>query len=65
MKEKLAKLYNTLSNIETKGENTKIMGVCLQYLEHLISESSSETIDEDDVKTKSNHKTKSKKTENN
>ena len=65
MKEKLAKLYNTLSNIETKGENTKIMGVCLQYLEQLISESSSETVDEDEVKTKSNNKTKSKKTENN
>ena len=38
MEAKLTKLYNTLAQIETKGENTKIMGVCLQFIEQLISE---------------------------
>lgn len=32
----LTKLYNTLLLIETKGENTKIMAQCLQYLEQMI-----------------------------
>lgn len=40
MQEKLTKLYSTLLNIETKGQSTKLMGACLQYLEQLISESS-------------------------
>lgn len=38
MKEKLAKLYNTLSLIETKGENTKTMAICLNYLQQLMAE---------------------------
>lgn len=38
MKEKLAKLYNTMSMIETKGQNTIIMSDCLKYLTMLISE---------------------------
>jgi hypothetical protein len=38
MEEKLRKLYNTLTLIETKGENTKLMGVCLQFVEQLIVE---------------------------
>lgn len=38
MKEKLAKLYNTMSMIETKGRNTKIMAECLEYLERLIKD---------------------------
>lgn len=38
MVEKLSKLYNTLSLIETKGESTKIMGECLKYIESLIKE---------------------------
>jgi hypothetical protein len=38
MVSKLAKLYNTLLLIETKGENTKIMSQCLQYMEQLIAE---------------------------
>lgn len=33
----LSKLYNTLMLIETKGENTKIMSNCIQYLEGLIA----------------------------
>lgn len=36
MTNELTKLYNTLLLIETKGENTKIMAQCLQYLEQLI-----------------------------
>lgn len=38
MKEKLTKLYNTLCQIETKGENTKLMALCLSYTSQLISE---------------------------
>lgn len=38
MKEKLAKLYNTMNMIETKGQNTIIMSDCLKYLTMLISE---------------------------
>ena len=38
MIEKLSKLYNTLSLINTKGNDTKLMGQCLQYLENMIAE---------------------------
>ncbi|MBR4930745.1 MAG: hypothetical protein IKZ00_08110 [Bacteroidaceae bacterium] len=38
MKEKLTKLRNTMALVETKGESTKIMAQCLQYVEQLISE---------------------------
>ena len=38
MKENLTKLYNTMSLIETKGENTKIMAQCLVFVEKLIIE---------------------------
>ena len=37
MVNELAKLYNTLMLIETKGENTKLMSNCIQYLEGLIA----------------------------
>lgn len=33
----LAKLYNTLLLIETKGESTKVMAECLRFLEGLIN----------------------------
>lgn len=36
MDNELTKLYNTLMLIETKGENTKVMAQCLQYLEQMI-----------------------------
>jgi anthranilate/para-aminobenzoate synthase component II len=58
MQEKLRKLYNTMANIETKGENTKIMGVCLQYLEQLMAEVEAEA-----VEPAAAPKTKSKKAE--
>ena len=38
MVEKLTKLYNTLSQIETKGENTKLMAACLTFTSQLINE---------------------------
>ena len=34
----LTKLYNTLMLSETRGENTKIMAQCLQYIENLIAQ---------------------------
>lgn len=38
MADNLVKLYNTLLLIETKGESTKIMGQCLQFMEQMITE---------------------------
>lgn len=40
MVEKLTRLYNTLMIIETKGENTKLMAQCLNYVSGLINEAS-------------------------
>lgn len=37
MKEELINLLNTLTQIETKGQSTILMGDCLRYLEQLIS----------------------------
>ena len=37
MRNELMKLYNTLMLVETKGESTKTMGTCLQFLENLIA----------------------------
>lgn len=38
----LAKLYNTLKMIETKGENTVYMADCIRFLEQLIAKTKSE-----------------------
>lgn len=38
MEEKLTSLYNTLLQIETKGESTIKMGACLNYIEKLVSD---------------------------
>lgn len=46
MHENLRKLYNTLINIETKGDNTKMMCACLQYVEQLIAETAPNTAPE-------------------
>jgi hypothetical protein len=35
-KEQMTRLYNTMLQIETKGESTKIMADCLRYLEQSI-----------------------------
>ena len=37
-KDDLLKLYNTLTMIETKGESTKIMAQCLQFIEQKAKE---------------------------
>ena len=37
-KEDLIKLHNTLSMVETKGESTKIMAQCLQFIEQKAQE---------------------------
>jgi hypothetical protein len=42
MKEKLTKLYNTLAQVETKGENTKLMAACLNFTQQLICEVAAE-----------------------
>ena len=39
MKAELTNLFNTMCQIETKGQNTIIMGDCLRYLEELINKS--------------------------
>ena len=46
MKDNLVKLYNTLSLIETKGENTKIMAQCLQFIEQLLQDADKPAEDE-------------------
>ncbi len=40
----LIKLYNTMMLIETKGESTKQMAMCLNYLSQLIEKCSSEPV---------------------
>lgn len=38
MKEKLSRLYNTLTQVETKGESTLIMADCLKFLGVCVNE---------------------------
>lgn len=38
MLENLAKLYNTMMLIETKGDSTRTMGKVLEFLEQLITD---------------------------
>lgn len=38
MIENLTKLYNTLLLIETRGESTKTMAKCLQYIELMVND---------------------------
>lgn len=38
MKDKLIKLYNTLSLIEVKGQNAKLMADCLAFIENTVAE---------------------------
>lgn len=40
MKEKLTKLYNTMAQIETKGESTKLMAACLNFVTQMVNECS-------------------------
>ncbi len=43
MVDDLTKLYNTLLLIETRGESTKIMAQCLQFMEQMIANKQPET----------------------
>ncbi len=38
MEVKLVQLYNTLSTIDTRGQNTKVMADCLRFLEDIIKQ---------------------------
>ena len=44
MGEKLKSLYNTMCQIETKGNNTLIMSDCLKYLHQCIQECEEEEL---------------------
>lgn len=44
MVEKLTKLRNTLSLVETKGESTKIMAECLRFTEQLIADEQAQAV---------------------
>ena len=46
MKEDLIKLYNTLLLVETKGESTKRMAQCLQFIEQLVQNADKPVKDE-------------------
>ncbi len=37
-------LYNTMKDIETKGESTKVMADCLRFIENKIKESQQEPV---------------------
>ena len=37
-------LYNTLKDVETKGESTKVMADCLRFIERKIRESQQESV---------------------
>lgn len=49
MKDKLIKLHNTLSLIEVKGQNAKLMADCLAFIENAVKE-----LDEQEVEQKVN-----------
>ena len=46
----LAKLYNTLMLINTKGEDTKNMSNCLQYLEGMIAREQTKAMQQNETK---------------
>lgn len=47
MVNKLTALYNTMAMIETKGENTVLMGDCLKYVKQLIVEEQTKPVGEE------------------
>ena len=51
MVEQLTKLYNTLSQIETKGENTKLMALCLSFTQQLIAEAANNQSSSEEAET--------------
>lgn len=51
--EQLARIYNTLLNISTKGEDTLVMADCLRALEQVVKQidNSAATGNESDINT--------------
>jgi hypothetical protein len=49
MNENLVRLYNTMLQIETKGESTKIMADCLRFVENLAKEAAQPATTEEPV----------------
>ena len=47
MSEKLIRLYNTMLQIETKGESTKLMADCLRFVENLAKEAAQPKVTEE------------------
>ena len=45
MKEKLTNIFNTLRNVETKGDSTVIMADCLRALVEIIQSIPDEEVD--------------------
>ena len=60
MSENLIKLYNTLSLIETKGENTKLMAQCMVFVEQLANEAKMDEMQAEEVKQASKKKEEKK-----
>lgn len=60
MSENLIKLYNTLSLIETKGENTKLMAQCMVFVEQLANEAKMAEMQAEEVKQASKKKEEKK-----
>lgn len=48
--EQLIKIYNTLTTISTKGEDTLVMADCLRAFRYSISELQSIVIDQENIK---------------
>lgn len=49
--EQLIKIYNTLLMVSTKGEDTIIMGQCLNAMRDLLTQIQKEAIEESENKT--------------
>jgi hypothetical protein len=49
MKDKFITIYNILTMIETKGEQTKMMSDCLRFIEQCIYECEQELLQQDNV----------------
>jgi hypothetical protein len=49
MSENLVRLYNTMLQIETKGESTKLMADCLRFVENLAKEAAQPKATEEPV----------------
>ncbi len=47
--EQLARIYNTLLNVGTRGEDTLIMADCLRALEQVIKQINTATTEKDNV----------------